>query len=74
MDKAPCHLTSVPLKLGGKIPFIVIANADLRAATKNIAFGKVKNNGQICVAPDYALVDETAAEDFCREFRRSVGN
>lgn len=78
MDKAARHLTPVTLELGGKSPCIVTADADIRKAAKNIAYGKVMNSGQICVAPDYALVDKTVAEPFCREFaaqcQKMVGN
>lgn len=78
MEKAARHLTPVTLELGGKSPCIVTADADIREAAKNIAYGKVMNSGQICVAPDYALVDETVAERFCAEFaaqcRRMAGD
>lgn len=67
MEKAAQHLTPVTLELGGKSPCIVTADADMRETAKNIAYGKVLNSGQTCVAPDYVLVDEKAAEPFCRE-------
>ncbi|MCQ4637734.1 aldehyde dehydrogenase [Anaerovorax odorimutans] len=68
MDKAARHLTPVTLELGGKSPCIITADANVREAAKNIAYGKVMNSGQICIAPDYVLADETVAEQFCREF------
>lgn len=78
MRKAARHLTPVTLELGGKSPCIVTADADVRAAAKNIAYGKIMNSGQICVAPDYALVDEAVMEPFCAEFaqqcRQMVGD
>ena len=51
------HLTPITLELGGKSPVIVTKNADLEVAARRIAFGKLLNSGQTCVAPDYVLVD-----------------
>ena len=58
MKKAAEHLTPLTLELGGKSPCIVDAGADLELSAKRIAFGKVINAGQTCVAPDYLLVHE----------------
>jgi aldehyde dehydrogenase (NAD+) len=51
------HLTPVTLELGGKSPVIVAADADVDVAAKRIAWIKLLNAGQTCVAPDYVLVD-----------------
>ncbi len=58
MEKASQHLTPITLELGGKSPCIITEDAVLKMAAKRIAFGKLLNAGQICVAPDYLLVDE----------------
>ncbi|MFZ6655448.1 coniferyl aldehyde dehydrogenase [Undibacterium sp. TJN19] len=50
------NLTPVTLELGGKSPAIVDASADIRKAAASLAFGKLLNAGQTCVAPDYLLV------------------
>ncbi|WP_423594304.1 coniferyl aldehyde dehydrogenase [Roseateles sp. MS654] len=49
------HLTPVTLELGGKSPAIIDRSADLGRAAERIAFGKLLNAGQTCVAPDYVL-------------------
>lgn len=72
MEKASKHLTPVCLELGGKSPCIVTADADIKAAAKNIAFGKIINSGQTCVAPDYVLVDEKLKEQFCAEITKQI--
>lgn len=59
MAAASKNLTPVTLELGGKSPVIVTKDADINQAAKAILFGKMANAGQICVAPDYVLVDET---------------
>ena len=56
-EGAAPHLTPVTLELGGKSPVIVAADADVDVAAKRIAWIKVLNAGQTCVAPDYVLAD-----------------
>lgn len=77
LEKAARHITPVTLELGGKSPCIVDKTADLKAAAKRIAFGKLLNGGQTCVAPDYVLVQEEVKERLvkllCKEMTRMVG-
>ena len=56
-EGAAPHLTPVTLELGGKSPVIVAADADVDVAAKRIAWIKLLNAGQTCVAPDYVLAD-----------------
>jgi aldehyde dehydrogenase (NAD+) len=51
------HLTPTVLELGGKSPTYVHASADLDVAARRIAWGKLLNAGQTCIAPDYVLAD-----------------
>ncbi|MFJ4293941.1 coniferyl aldehyde dehydrogenase [Cupriavidus sp. NPDC089707] len=64
MRAAADNLTPVTLELGGKSPAIVSRSAALATAATRIAHGKTLNGGQICVAPDYALVPEELAGCF----------
>lgn len=66
------NLTPVTLELGGKSPVIVDATADIPLAARRIAFGKVLNAGQTCVAPDYLLVHRSVKDAFVREYRRAL--
>lgn len=61
LEKAARHLTPVTLELGGKSPCIVDDSANIRMAARRIAFGKLLNAGQTCVAPDYVAVHEDVA-------------
>jgi len=56
MRAAAEHLTSVTLELGGKSPVVVWKDAPLEITARRIAWGKLMNAGQTCVAPDYLLV------------------
>ncbi|MBV6725570.1 aldehyde dehydrogenase family protein [Nocardioides daeguensis] len=55
MAGAAPHLTPVTLELGGKSPVIVDATADLEVTAKRLAWVKLLNSGQTCIAPDYVL-------------------
>ncbi|WP_375483998.1 aldehyde dehydrogenase family protein [uncultured Jatrophihabitans sp.] len=69
MASAAKHLTPVTLELGGKSPTIVAADANVRVAARRVAWAKMLNSGQTCVAPDYVLVDRTVRDEFVRELR-----
>jgi len=58
---AAANLTPVTLELGGKSPAIFDPSCDLDAATASIAYGKLLNAGQTCIAPDYLLVPKGQA-------------
>ena len=63
MEAAAKHLIPMTLELGGKSPVIVDSSADIDLAAKRIAFGKIVNAGQTCIAPDYVLVHESIKEE-----------
>lgn len=64
MAKASEHLTPVTLELGGKSPTLIDESADLELTAKRLAFGKLTNAGQTCVAPDYVLIPRELREEF----------
>ncbi len=72
MQAAAKNLTSVTLELGGKSPAIVDATSDLKKVAKKIAWGKLVNAGQTCIAPDYVLIDETLEADFITYYKEAV--
>ena len=71
-EAAGRNLTPVTLELGGKSPAIVDRSADLEEAARRIAYGKLLNAGQTCIAPDYALVPTDFAEDFADRLQSSM--
>lgn len=72
MEAAAKNLTPVTLELGGKSPCILDETADLKLAARRIAWGKLINAGQTCVAPDYVLLPQGMVHDFVREFGLAV--
>jgi coniferyl-aldehyde dehydrogenase len=71
-EAAGRNLTPVTLELGGKSPAIVDRSADLGEAAERIAYGKLLNAGQTCIAPDYALVPEGQVRDFAGKLEASM--
>ncbi|WP_179009098.1 aldehyde dehydrogenase family protein [Winogradskyella forsetii] len=77
MEAASKHLASVTLELGGKSPTIVDKTANLDKAAKKIMWAKFLNCGQICVSPDYVLIDESVKDEFitsCKKWLQTFYN
>jgi aldehyde dehydrogenase (NAD+) len=71
-EGAAAHLTPVTLELGGKSPVIVSADADIDVAAKRIAWTKLINSGQICIAPDYVLADAKIRDELVDKIKDAV--
>ena len=71
MKAAAENLTPVTLELGGKSPVIIEKTANIKEAARRIAWGKLLNAGQTCVAPDYVLVDESRKQQFLTEMKNA---
>ena len=67
MAGAAPHLTPVTLELGGKSPVIVDETADIEVAAKRIAWTKLMNSGQTCIAPDHVFAHESIRDDLVRQ-------
>ncbi|KAI8084235.1 Aldehyde/histidinol dehydrogenase [Gilbertella persicaria] len=72
MQAASRQLTPVTLELGGKSPVIIAPDADIQTAANRIMWAKLFNGGQICVAPDYVLIPQSAAQEFVDRCRTIV--
>jgi coniferyl-aldehyde dehydrogenase len=66
------NLTPVTLELGGKSPAIIDASCDLEGVIDRIAWGKLINAGQTCIAPDYMLVPRNDVDRFVARLRASM--
>lgn len=64
MEKASRHLCSVTLELGGKSPVIIDRKVDLEIVTAKLAWAKLLNAGQTCIAPDYVFIPKEIKEVF----------
>lgn len=68
MKAASNHLSGLTLELGGKSPVLIDKNYPLKDAAQKIAWGKLINAGQTCIAPDYILMPKEMIPAFVSEF------
>lgn len=66
------RLVPVTLELGGKSPCIVESDANIKVAARRIAMTKFSNAGQMCVAPDYVLVQESKKDELIAELKKVI--
>ncbi|KAF8878199.1 aldehyde dehydrogenase [Infundibulicybe gibba] len=64
------HLTPMTLELGGKSPVIVDDTCDIELAAKRILWGKINNAGQICVCPDFVIINRRKQEEFIAALKK----
>ena len=69
MEAAAKHLTSVTLELGGKSPTVIDKDVNLEKAAEKIAWGKLVNSGQTCIAPDYVFVHQHHLDEFIGHYK-----
>ena len=72
MKAASANLTPVTLELGGKSPALITRGARLGPAAASIAYGKLTNAGQICIAPDYVLIPRLGLRAFVEKFSEAA--
>jgi coniferyl-aldehyde dehydrogenase len=71
-EAAARNLTPVTLELGGKSPAIIDASCDLAGVGDRLAWGKLINAGQTCIAPDYVLAPRADLDSVVRVLRASM--
>ncbi|GIQ79621.1 aldehyde dehydrogenase NAD(P)-dependent [Kipferlia bialata] len=62
-------LTPVTLELGGQSPTIVTDTANIATAAQRVALGKAFNAGQVCVAPNHAIVCASVYDEFVSKLK-----
>ncbi|WBU61662.1 coniferyl aldehyde dehydrogenase [Paracoccus albus] len=72
MKAASENLVPVTLELGGKSPAIIAPGHATEENVANIAFGKLANAGQTCIAPDYVLLQADDVENFRSAYVKAV--
>ncbi|MFT3905679.1 MAG: coniferyl aldehyde dehydrogenase [Steroidobacteraceae bacterium] len=66
------QLVPVTLELGGKSPVVIERGYSMDRAATAVAYGKLANAGQTCIAPDYVLLHESDVESFVAAYDRAV--
>jgi aldehyde dehydrogenase (NAD+) len=72
MRAAAEHFAGVTLEMGGKNPVFIDESADIKDAARKIAWGRLSNAGQVCIAPDYVLVKKAVADQFLQSIATEI--
>lgn len=67
-ELAGYHVKKASLELGGNGPFVVLDDADIEQAVDAAINGKFTHQGQICMAINRIIVDESVYDDFLQRF------
>ena len=66
------NLKEVALELGGNNVMVVLQDANIERAAKAAAFGKFLHQGQICMALNRIIVDQSIHDEFVAKFTEIV--
>lgn len=72
MIAAAEHLTPVTLELGGRNAALIEEDADLNLVANNVARNKWINCGQVCLSPDYILINTKLIDKFLQELKTAI--
>lgn len=72
MQAAGKHLVPLTLELGGKSPAVMARGAVNARNVQSVAFGKLSNAGQTCIAPDYLLIHQDDLASFMALYDAAV--
>jgi len=62
------HVKETILELGGNNPMVVLDDADIDQAVKSAVYGSYYHSGQICMALNRIIVDESIFHQFAEKF------
>jgi acyl-CoA reductase-like NAD-dependent aldehyde dehydrogenase len=68
MKVASETVKQVGLELGGKNPFVVLADADVDSAVQGAVFGAFFNSGQVCGSASRFYIHESIYKEFAEKF------
>jgi lactaldehyde dehydrogenase/glycolaldehyde dehydrogenase len=66
-------IKNLRLELGGKAPFIVMADADIDRAVEAAVVARFTNCGQICTCNERMYLDRAIADEFLEKFTARAG-
>ena len=72
MEKAAKDFKKVSLELGGKSPYIVLDDADIKEAAKATTGKVVNNTGQVCTAGTRTIIPESIKDQFLAQVKEEI--
>jgi succinate-semialdehyde dehydrogenase/glutarate-semialdehyde dehydrogenase len=72
MQQAAETVKKISLELGGNAPFIVFKSANLDKAVDGLIAAKLRNAGQVCIAPNRVFVENTIKKEFIKKLKQKV--
>lgn len=72
MRAAADNFRRLSLELGGSAPVLVFADADAATAARQVVTGKLRNNGQTCIAPARVYVQRPLYAEFVAAARAEI--
>jgi succinate-semialdehyde dehydrogenase/glutarate-semialdehyde dehydrogenase len=70
LRRATDDVKKVTLELGGQVPSVVFADADLHLVAEKLTFSKLQSAGQTCVAANRVLVERAVAGEVAERLAR----
>lgn len=74
MDGASKTNTRLSLELGGNAPVLVFPDVDVKKVAEESVSAKLRNAGQVCIAPQRYLVHEKIANEFLKHASNRMKN
>ncbi|MCU9613786.1 aldehyde dehydrogenase family protein [Caldibacillus lycopersici] len=71
-EVAAKQLIPTTLELGGKDPFIVFADANLKRAAKGAVWAAFTNSGQVCMSAERMFVERTVYDEFLQLVKKET--
>lgn len=72
MQQAADTVKKISLELGGNAPFIVFEGADLDKAIQGLLASKIRNAGQVCIAPNRIFVQNSIKKEFIAKLNQVI--
>lgn len=72
LKQAADRVVNTSMELGGNAPFVVTADADVRAAVDGAMIAKFRGGGQACTAANRFYVHADVADEFVAQFGAAV--
>ncbi|MBU6383939.1 MAG: NAD-dependent succinate-semialdehyde dehydrogenase [Verrucomicrobia bacterium] len=72
LSQSASSVKKVTLELGGSAPFIVFADADIKAALPGLIASKFRNSGQTCICADRIFVEDSIYDSFADALAKEV--